>query len=101
MYDHRRLSDHHHQRAVRRGVLEAPAPHFRRWFDLMGVQRHLKVAGIFARLYHRDGKAAYLRDIPLTLDYLRVVCARYAELAPLSALLDDLDLSRRLQATSA
>ena len=42
---------------------------FLRWFDLMGVQRHLKVGGIFARLWHRDGKPGYLADIPRTLQY--------------------------------
>jgi len=43
---------------------------FREWFDLMGVQRHLKAAGIFARLNHRDGKSGYLADIPRTLGYI-------------------------------
>ena len=46
---------------------------FLRWFDLMGVQRHLKAIGIFARLWHRDGKPGYLNDIPRTLNYVRVV----------------------------
>lgn len=86
----------YHERATRRGLLEVPLSSFRRWFDLMGVQRHLKVAGIFARLYHRDGKPAYLRDIPLTLDYLRTACTRYPELGPLLTLLDDPDLDRSL-----
>lgn len=56
---------------------------FRRWFDLMGVQRHLKAAGIFARLNHRDGKPGYLRDIPRTLGYIVELEADYPELAPL------------------
>ncbi len=43
---------------------------FLEWFDLMGVQRHLKAAGIFARLNHRDGKPGYLADIPRTLGYI-------------------------------
>ena len=46
----------------------------------MGVQRHLKAAGIFARLNHRDGKAAYLEDIPRTLSYVTAVAGRYDEL---------------------
>ncbi len=54
---------------------------FLRWFDLAGVQRHVKVLGIFARLWHRDGKIGYLDDLPLTLDYVRDTCARYIELA--------------------
>lgn len=53
---------------------------FRRSFDLMGVQRHLKAAGIFARLNHRDGKSAYLYDIPRTLSYVVEQGPRYPEL---------------------
>jgi len=59
---------------------------FLRWFDLMGVQRHLKAIGIFARLWHRDGKAGYLKDIPRTLKYVLQVSERYPELAMLQAL---------------
>ena len=61
---------------------------FLRWFDLIGVQRHIKVLGIFARLWYRDGKPGYLRDLPLTLDYVRDTCARYAELADLARFLE-------------
>jgi hypothetical protein len=53
---------------------------FMRWFDLIGVQRHLKVLGIFARLWHRDGKIGYLADLPLTFGYVRDACRRYPEL---------------------
>ena len=60
----------------------------RRDFDLMGVQRHIKVAGIFARLWHRDGKAAYLGDVPLVLAYLLKVVPRYPELEPLARLFE-------------
>ncbi len=56
---------------------------FIRWFDLMGLQRHLKVLGIFCRLNYRDGKAGYMNDLPLTLKYVLEVTARYPELAPL------------------
>ena len=59
-----------------------------RWFDLAGVQRHLKVLGIFARLWHRDGKSGYLADLPLTLRYLQETCARYPQLTELKKLLD-------------
>jgi len=65
---------------------------FLRWFDLMGVQRHLKATGIFSRLCHRDGKAGYLNDIPRTLGYVLEVCARYPELEPLHRLLQDLQV---------
>jgi aminoglycoside/choline kinase family phosphotransferase len=61
---------------------------FLRWFDLIGVQRHLKVLGIFARLWYRDGKSGYLRDLPLTLEYVRDTCARYPELAGLSRIVE-------------
>jgi aminoglycoside/choline kinase family phosphotransferase len=63
---------------------------FYRDFEWMGMQRHIKVLGIFARLFHRDGKDRYLRDMPLVMRYLRDACARYGELAPLLQLLDQL-----------
>jgi len=59
---------------------------FLRWFDLMGVQRHLKASGIFARLWHRDGKPGYLRDVPRTLGYVVEACARHDDLAALGEL---------------
>jgi N-acetylmuramate 1-kinase len=61
---------------------------FLRWFDLIGAQRHIKVLGIFCRLWYRDGKPGYLPDLPRTLDYLREACARYAELAPLGRFIE-------------
>ena len=51
------------------------------WFDLTGLQRHIKASGIFARLYHRDNKAGYLADIPLTLSYIQDVSAQYDKLS--------------------
>ncbi len=64
---------------------------FYRDYEWMGVQRHIKVLGIFARLYHRDGKDGYLKDMPLVMDYLRRACERYIELKPLLNLLDTLE----------
>jgi aminoglycoside/choline kinase family phosphotransferase len=64
---------------------------FYRDFEFMGLQRHLKVLGIFARLYHRDGKDGYLKDLPLVMEYTRKVAYRYKELAPLVKLLDELE----------
>lgn len=64
---------------------------FHRDFEWMGVQRHLKVLGIFARLYHRDGKEGYLKDLPLVMDYLRRACTRYGALRPLLRLLERID----------
>jgi aminoglycoside/choline kinase family phosphotransferase len=60
-----------------------------RAFDLMGVQRHLKASGIFARLWLRDGKSGYLRDIPRTLNYIRAIAPAYPELKPLQELLSN------------
>ncbi len=60
-----------------------------RWFDLTGLQRHLKAAGIFARLWHRDQKPGYLPWIGPTLDYVREVTQRYGELAELDALVSE------------
>jgi len=60
------------------------------WFDLMGVQRHLKVLGIFSRLNYRDGKSQYLNDLPLTYKYITDTSSYYPELAPLTQLLEQL-----------
>jgi N-acetylmuramate 1-kinase len=62
--------------------LHADPAEFIRWFDLMGLQRHIKVLGIFARLFYRDGKPQYLKDLPRVLDYVRETASRYAESAP-------------------
>jgi len=67
---------------------------FQRASDLMGVQRHLKVMGIFARIWHRDGKPRYVADTPRFLAYIRTVVARRPELADLGALLDELHAAR-------
>ena len=61
---------------------------FYRDFEWMGLQRHLKVLGIFARLYHRDGKDGYLKDIPLVLEYVEKVAQRYIAFKPLIRILD-------------
>jgi N-acetylmuramate 1-kinase len=61
---------------------------FLRSFDLMGLQRHLKVLGIFCRLYYRDGKSQYLNDLPRVLDYVRSTAAAYSETAAFSRFFD-------------
>ena len=61
---------------------------FYRDFEWMGLQRHLKVLGIFARLSHRDGKDGYLKDIPLVLEYAIATANRYIELKPLARILE-------------
>jgi len=64
---------------------------FWRDFEWMGAQRQIKVLGIFARLYHRDGKDGYLKDMPRVMHYLRKTCERYDELKPLLFLLEALE----------
>ncbi len=73
----------------RGGPIGTDGREFLRWVDLIGVQRHIKVLGIFARLWYRDGKPGYLQDLPLTLDYVRDTCGRYGELSELGQLLEE------------
>jgi hypothetical protein len=74
---------------------------FYRDYEMMGVQRHIKVLGIFARLYHRDGKDGYLKDMPLVMDYLRRACERYIDLKPLLVLLMELEIHAQQTGTAA
>jgi N-acetylmuramate 1-kinase len=78
---------------ARRAKLPVPADFALFWRDVewMGLQRHLKVLGIFARLAHRDGKKGYVEDTPRFLGYVRHAVARYDELAPLGRLLDEVE----------
>ena len=87
---------YYYESAARAGLLkDVDRQQFLQWFDLMGVQRHLKIAGIFSRLYYRDGKPAYLKDIPYALRYLHTVTAKYQELNRLHQLLRDLEVEKR------
>jgi aminoglycoside/choline kinase family phosphotransferase len=70
-----------------RALAGASEAEFQRWFDLIGVQRHIKVLGIFCRLWYRDGKRGYLADLPRVLAYVREACALYGELAALGRFL--------------
>lgn len=70
---------------------------WQRWFDLMGLQRHIKASGIFARLFHRDNKTGYLKDIPLTLSYIVDISAKYKELS----FLHDLVLNKVIPSLTA
>lgn len=82
-------------KARRAGLpVRADFAEFHRDYEFMGAQRHLKVLGIFARLYHRDGKDGYLKDLPLVLTYLRRTAERYRELHPLARLLDKVEGAR-------
>ena len=74
----------YYQRLLQAKLVACHPVQFKRWFDLMGLQRHLKAIGIFSRLHLRDGKSGYLNDIPRTLNYVTAVCAGYPELAEFS-----------------
>ncbi len=76
----------HAARATAAGIMPAlPEDTFLRSFDLMGLQRHIKVLGIFARLWLRDGKPGYLRDLPLVIRYTLEVAEAHTETAPFAA----------------
>lgn len=79
-----------HWERARAAGLPVPADfaEFYRDFEWMGIQRHLKVLGIFARLFHRDGKDAYLKDMPLVARYVHKALCRYDELAGLRRLFE-------------
>jgi aminoglycoside/choline kinase family phosphotransferase len=80
------------EKAKRAGLAVAPdVDSFYRDFEWMGLQRHLKILGIFARLYHRDGKEAYLSDIPLVLEYVLRTARRYTAFTPLVRLIERLE----------
>jgi len=82
-------ADSYHQRLSGHGVVAVGPQTFTRWFDLMGIQRHLKAVGIFARLKLRDGKGGYLKDIPRTLGYIVSVAERYPELGEFLQILSE------------
>lgn len=88
------LADYHARAADIGLVGGADLDGFRAWFDLMGIQRHLKAAGIFARLHHRDGKPGYLADIPRTLGYVAGVGVRYPESEALAGYIAEFVLPR-------
>ncbi len=83
------VSGYRAQLAHQGGAAGASEAEFLRWFDLIGVQRHIKVLGIFCRLWYRDGKAGYLADLPRVLAYVRETCGEYAELGPLGRFLEE------------
>ena len=80
----------HRQHLVEVGALDPriDAARWQRWFDLMGLQRHLKVLGIFCRLWYRDGKRGYLADLPRVWQYVRAIASGYPELHGFLALLE-------------
>lgn len=79
----------YYQEAAHQLQIKAGVEQFTRWFDFMGVQRQLKAGGIFARLWHRDQKRGFLKDIPRTLSYITDLRDDYRELLPLINLIED------------
>jgi hypothetical protein len=79
-------------------LVDVEAARFMHWFNLMGIQRHLKAIGIFSRLNIRDGKPGYLKDIPRTLEYVRQVSADETSMAGLFSIIDKLGLNSRIAA---
>ena len=88
----------YYERARLNELTDAAASQFIHWFNLMGVQRHLKAIGIFSRLKIRDGKAGFVGDIPRTLGYLQQVCADDVALVGLCSMIEQLELGRRVNA---
>lgn len=76
---------YYYEQAIEHGILDKSTSFeaLERWFDLIGLQRHLKILGIFCRLNYRDNKPNYINDLPLTLNYVFEVCERYPELSEL------------------
>ena len=79
----------YYQQITESGLINVNIGTFTRWFDLMGLQRHLKAIGIFSRLHLRDNKPSYLADIPRTLSYVSLVCSKYPELAKFNQFLKE------------
>ena len=79
--------DQYRQQLARQGGPRIDMEPLQRWFDLMGLQRHIKVLGIFCRLWYRDGKSGYLADLPLVWHYTQRIGRRYATTRPLVELL--------------
>jgi aminoglycoside/choline kinase family phosphotransferase len=80
------------------GLLDVEPQQFLRWFNLTGIQRHLKAVGIFSRLKIRDGKSGYLNDIPRTLNYLCQVSELEPSMTGLNDLIVELKLCERIKA---
>lgn len=81
--------EQHRQLCTRAGLTQANPKQYRRWFDLMALQRHIKVMGLFCRLNLRDGKPHYMCDLPMVFNYIVNTCRKYPELADFHQLLED------------
>lgn len=106
VWDHSRVEawvEGYRQQLLQAQLLQptVSAARFARWFDLIGLQRHLKVLGIFCRLHYRDGKPGYLDDLPRVYNYVIEVAGRYSELAQFVALLQSWAGQRDLRQAAA
>lgn len=81
--------EQHRQLSIANGLTKANSEQYRRWFDLMALQRHIKVMGIFCRLNLRDGKTHYMHDLPMVYRYIDNTCRKYPELTAFRQLLED------------
>ena len=88
----RSWAEQYRQSAIQQGIFDegVDSERFMEWFDWMGVQRHLKAVGIFARLCHRDDKPSFLDDVPRVLRYVQDVCTKYPPLQPMAELVSRL-----------
>jgi aminoglycoside/choline kinase family phosphotransferase len=90
---------------VAANITTADGTQFRRWFDIIGLQRHIKVLGLFCRLNYRDGKSGYLADLPRVLDYVLSVARLYPDLSAFATLIEraagDNDITRARAAEPA
>jgi aminoglycoside/choline kinase family phosphotransferase len=91
----------YHKQATQAGILNnIELEQLFYWFDLMGIQRHLKASGIFARLNYRDNKPGYLNDIPRTLGYIKLVAPRYPQLSAFAEFIELITQDKQLTAES-
>ena len=75
--------EYYWERLVREGQVDQSSwPQFIMWYDLIGLQRHVKILGVFSRLWLRDDKPGYMRDIPVVIAYIRETCQLYCETYP-------------------
>lgn len=81
--------EQHRLLSIRNGLTQADSAQYQRWFDLMALQRHIKVMGIFCRLNLRDGKSHYMQDLPMVYRYIEKTCTKYPELSAFHQLLKD------------
>jgi len=93
--------EQYRQSLVATSQIRPNAAQFRQWVDLAGLQRHIKVLGLFCRLNYRDMKSGYLGDLPLVLDYVLRVGAHHPELAGLLALIERATAGRDVTLASA